>query len=205
MIHRNRAAMPAWSVSWVLLLMGCMASPTAAPHRGALLGCLKGKNYAIRFLYRPPDETIIHEPLIFKPVETNDARYGSWSWKFAERTTVMVSSEEMTKLSRGLEKLGLVWKESPRPVSLEPTLEQGPHLPEQPYHIPYQSGHGMEILATCDNGSAVADLAPERICSGLASLDSIFHTPKAVYMFRGYREDWGCSVPGFDSSKIPGR
>jgi hypothetical protein len=198
--------------SWTLVLLACgvalcrfAAQRGSVSQEGVVLRCLDDKDYAIRFLYRPPDEDVPHFPLIIRPVETKDPRYGHCSFVFPVGTTVFVSPEEMRALAKGVAQLGLVWKESPEPFSFEPVLETGPHLPGQPYRLPYQSGHGMEILATCRGGSAKADLAPERICGDLAPLDRVFHTPWAIYQFQGMRHDLGCEVPGFNPSKTPER
>jgi hypothetical protein len=198
--------------SWTLVLLACGvalscfgAQHGSGPQQGALLRCLDDKDYAVRFLYRPPDEDVPHFPLIIRPVETKDPRYGDWSFVFPVGATVFVSPEEMRGLAKGLAELRLAWQESPKPFSFEPVLETGPHHPSQPYRVPRQSGKGMEILATCRGGSAKADLAPERICTDLAPLDRVFHTPRALYQFQGMRQDLGCEVPGFNPSKTPER
>lgn len=189
----------------VLLFLGLLwvsaAGQGQAERKPAILTkCLQEKNYAIRFVYDPPiSQDHVITPTTFKQVETRDPRYGTWSTDVPLGLTQWISPEEMKGLAEGLAELNLVWDVSPKPMVFRKELKEPPPPPPLwPWKVVMPRREGtMEIEVTCDAGSAVADLAQEKVCSSMERLDRVFHTPAAVDTFRDVRQEWGCKVPGF--------
>ncbi len=189
-----------------LLLVGLGAALAAAPAQqkwpaapAVLTKCLSGRDCAVRFLYRPPvASSFVAPPAIFRAVEKKDRRYGTWTSNMLAGDIFWISPQEMQNLLKGLAELDVIWMESPTPREFKKELDERPPLPELPYKIPQPNGKGMEIDVSCGAGSAETDLAREKICDSMKRLDSALQTPIAVLFFRGYRDGWGCKVPGFD-------
>lgn len=194
-------------LSWQILLICCSPAVVSVTGQGhvertptLLNKCLHEKNYAIRFVYDPPVfQTNVVTPTTFKQVETQDPRYGEWSTDYPLGLTQWISPGEMERLAEGLGKLNLVWTESNEPMVFRKELKEPPN-PIAPWKVimPRRVGT-MEIDATCDAGSAVADLPSQRVCTVMEQLDGAFTTPTAVRTFRSERDEWGCKVPGFDA------
>jgi len=189
-----------------LLLIGFGAALVAAPaqqpsqpQREILTKCLHDENCAMRFLFEPPDLDHVVPAAIFRVAREKDHRYGTWTSNLTVGDTIWIGPEEMQKLVTGLEELSVTWIESPTPREFKEELNEHPLIPEMPYKIPRPSGRGMEIDVSCDAGSAETDLAREKICNSMEHLDRDLQTPIAVLLFRSFRDNWGCKVPGFDA------
>jgi len=196
-IRISRALVPLMT----LLLISAAGQGQGEGKPAILTACLHEKNYTIRFVYNPPiPQTNVIKSTTFKQVETRDARYGTWSTDVPLGLTQWISPEEMKALAEGLANLKLAWDVSRKPMVFRKELEEPPPPPplwRWKVVMPRREGT-MEIDATCDAGSAVADLPSERVCRVMEHLDGAFTNPTVVHTFRSARDEWGCRVPGFD-------
>jgi hypothetical protein len=161
---------------------------------------LQKKNYAIRLIYHPRSEVHVVRPTTFRQVDPEDPRYDTWSTRVPLGLTMWISPQDMKRLSEGIGKLNLAWSESDqRMVFREELIEPPPAAPLSSWKVimPRRAGT-MEVDVTCDAGSAVTDLASERVCPVMEQLEGAFTTPTALYIFRSARDEWGCKIVGFN-------
>lgn len=168
--------------------------------------CVQEKGCAVRFIYSPPRPlTHLPEPLILRQARKQDPRFGTWSTLVPQGLTQWISPEEMRSFLGGLEKLGLTWEVSKKPMSFRRVRIEPPvHFPMLSYKIPRSRKKGMmEIDVTSEAGSAVAFLASKKVCTSMKPLVHSFRIPIAVYTFKGMLLFWGCKVPGFNLANRP--
>jgi hypothetical protein len=177
-------------------LMAAVLAGATGPRRcGAgctwLLACPVDSATAVRFFYNPPPGSYFHFPLILRAVPAGDLRLNTSSPR-PEGTVAYVSSEDMTRLLRGLAATNLTWHVSNATQPLG-SFKRLITLPPE-----------MQILVASSKGTAWTFVDPARICATLAPLDPAITTPRGLWEFQGLRVDDGCTVEGFKAGAYPG-
>ena len=186
-------------LSWLLLVLvtACSQGKSGPP---VPTRWLHEKNFGVRFVYDPPvDQANTVWPITFKQVEKQDPRCGTWSNVVPLGLTQWVSEEEMRDFVAGLQKLGLEWEVSPKPMVFRKELKEPPPSPPTlPWKVPASKHEGtMEIDITCDGGSAVAYLPSGKVCSAMKPLATAFESHNAKDNYWDSLGQWGCEVPDF--------
>ncbi len=144
-------------------------------------------NTAVRFFFTPGN--YFHTPLIFRVVTSQDQRLNT-APMLPEGRTVYISAPEMQRLLKGLQKLGLSWRESKVKIEFGDATEITPD-------------YRLAITVISSAGTAEAGFDPNKICQNLAPLDSALSTPRALWEFQEFRTEYKCAVPGFNGQKYP--
>jgi len=154
-------------------------------------------------MYLPPasDHTIY--PTIFQGVEPRDLRFGCWAFHWPSGSVVFVAPSEVAALGEAVAKLNLKWQESSKPIS----FNAEPAEPGSPvkYKVPVPRGDGLQVDLTCEEGSATAELPPERMCAEMPSLEGAFESLRGLYSIQIIEHEANCKIPGFDPKRLPDR
>jgi hypothetical protein len=142
---------------------------------------------AVRFFFTPGN--YFHAPIIFRVVAPKDSRLNT-APMLQEGRTVYISAPEMQRLLKELQKLGLSWRESNKAIEFGDATKI---LPD----------YRLAITVLSSSGTAEGGFDPAMICTNLAPLDSSFSTPRALWEFQLFREEYKCKVPGLDGNAYP--
>lgn len=149
------------------------------------------KDSVVRFFYQPNPSSYFHVPLLFRVASTADQKWNTAPLSDAGRTAYITASE-MDDLLKKLSKLRLSWifSEGAEPLETYKTIH---------------SFAGMNITVLSSRTTAKASIRPHEICTTLAPLDQILHTPRALWEFQLFRIQYHCRVPNFDPKAYPDR
>jgi len=163
--------------------------------------CAGERDIAARLMFWPQDSDVPYFPTIFHGVDAQDLSFGCWTSQPPRGWDVFVGLGEMKAFGKALAALNLRWQEFPKPMSFNPQ----PAEPGSPlkYKVPVPRSKGMQVDVTCGGGSATAELAPDRMCVDMPSLESAFESPRGLYSIEAIEDEAGCKVPGFDPTRLP--
>lgn len=149
------------------------------------------KDSVVRFFFFPAHNNYFHVALLFRVVEEKDPRWNT-APVFDEGRTAYISFSEMQSLFAALSAEPLSWEESPKIEELET------------YKTIHSDGRmGIKILSS--GGTAKSGIPPKQMCDALARLDPVLRTPRALWEFQFFRQQFDCRVPNFDFKAYPGR
>jgi hypothetical protein len=144
---------------------------------------------AVRLFFNSGD--YFHAPLIFRVVSESDPRLNT-APLLPEGRTAYISHVEMQHLKQGLAELVLrwPWKQSREVMAFGDAMS-----------IPAVGA--MVIIVVSSQGTAEGGLDSTRICNTLAPLDSALRTPRALWEFQLFRDEYKCDVPGLNGQAFP--
>src|ERR1700723_3781890 len=143
----------------VLVVANCRHAPVVASTNGQpmVTRCMKAEDVGIRLYYDPLVNGAgkAHRPCIFLPVSTQDSRLGQRpAW------VLYVTLSDLRKELGLLAEQQYSWTDSPNPKQLI--------VDALDLKVPPRGG--MEITATCPEGSAQTEVEPRRICGLLSNM-----------------------------------
>lgn len=172
----------------VLAVSGMMTSCYGQkPAESSLLSAPVNENTAVRLFLN--SENYFHAPLILRVVALNDPRLNT-APMLKEGRTSYISETEMLHFMKGLQKMGLSWKESKERIEFEDATKIPPV-------------YAMVIVVISSGGTTEAGFDPAKICENLAPLDAALSTPRALWEFQLFRSEYKCSVPGLNGQAYP--
>lgn len=142
------------------------------------------KDSVVRFFFVPAYIAYFPGPLVFRAVEENDPRWNTAPVTDVGRTAY-ISLSEMRELFAGLSAEPLSWEESPKIEELET------------YKTIRSDGH-MDIKILSSGGTSKSGIPPKQMCESLSRLDHAFRTPRALWEFQFFRQQFDCRLPNFD-------
>jgi hypothetical protein len=156
---------------------------------GIVSKCASESDFSLRLFYAPPNMDLFPYPLVFRKANAA-VTSPKPSTEFIRDVgfVVYLSTEEITDLLDRVLAWNLRWVESNTPADLR--LSRPPDPPTVAAN-PF----AMEIIATCNLGSARAFLADKRICPSLAEIDRVSQRALVILESKRFRSRLGCAVP----------
>jgi hypothetical protein len=178
------------SLLLVMLASAPWASSQVANERHPLT-LAADKDSVVRFFFFPAHNNYFHVALLFRVVEENDPRWNT-APVFDVGRTAYISISEMRGLFAALSAEPLSWEESAKIEELET------------YKTIRNDGR-MDIKILSSGGTAKSGIPAKQMCETLARLDPALRTPRALWEFQFFREQFDCRVPNFDIKAYPDR
>ena len=173
-------------ISFLLLVTLAIApwtSSQVANQRHALTLTVD-KDSVVRFFFIPAYIAYFPGPLLFRVVEENDPRWNTAPPSEVGRSAY-ISLSEMRGLFAALSAESLSWEELPKIEELET------------YKTIRNDGR-MDIKILSSGGTAKSGIPPKQMCETLARFDPALRTPRALWEFQFFRQQFDCRVPNFD-------
>jgi hypothetical protein len=142
------------------------------------------KDSVVRFFFIPAYIAYFPGPLVIRVVEENDPRWNTAPVSDVGRSAYITLSE-MRGLFAALSAEPLSWEESPKIEELET------------YKTIRNDGR-MDIKILSSGGTAKSGIPPKQMCETLAKFDAALRTPRALWEFQFFRQQFDCRVPNFD-------
>ena len=142
------------------------------------------KDSVVRFFFFPDFNNYFHGALLFRVVEENDPRWNTAPVSDVGRSAYITLSE-MRGLFAALSAEPLSWQESPKIEELET-------------YKTIRSDGRMDIKILSSGGTAKSGIPPKEMCETLARLDPVLRTPRALWEFQFFRQQFECRVPNFN-------
>jgi hypothetical protein len=172
-------------ISLLLVLLASApwtSSQVANQHHALTL--VADKDSVVRFFFFPAYNNYFHVALLFRVAEENDPRWNTVPL-FDEGRTAYISFSEMRGLFAALSAEPLSWEESAKIEELET-------------YKTIRSDGRMDIKILSSGGTAKSGIPPKQMCETLARLDPVLRTPRALWEFQFFRQQFDCRVPNFD-------
>jgi hypothetical protein len=128
-------------------------------------------------------------PILFEAVDPADNLLNT-APMLHEGRTVYITPAEMSSLLKEISNLCLEWNLTTK----RETLGDANRIPPV---------YAMVITVVSSKGTASAGFDPAKICQTLAPLDKVFMTPRALWEFQLFRDEYDCKVPDLDGNKYP--
>lgn len=168
----------------LVILAGAPWTSSQVANQRHALTLAADKDSVVRFFFFPAYNNYFHVALLFRVVEENDPRWNT-APLFDVGRTAYISLSEMRELFAALSAEPLSWEESAKIEELET------------YKTIRNDGR-MDIKILSSGGTAKSGIPPKQMCETLAKLDAAFRTPRALWEFQFFRQQFDCRVPNFD-------
>ena len=168
----------------LVLLASALWTSSQVAHQRHAFTLAADKDSLVRFFFFPAYNNYFHVALLFRVVEENDPRWNT-APLFDEGRTAYISFSEMRGLFAALSAEPLSWEESAKIEELET-------------YKTIRSDGRMDVKILSSGGTAKSGIRPKQMCETLARLDPVLRTPRALWEFQFFRQQFECRVPNFD-------